>query len=221
MWVPIIWINTQKCKAGFLPECFVHYELPSVSPSAWTTLMGPAAPWPSSPLLPCSLAKCCFSGCAMQDHVYHELQVLRPSSRVWRWEERRKAGREVVFHSWHQWQIHCAPDGTFSTLPPWGDVMLRVLRHWGLWEGWCGSTDVGSSGGPRPRGKVRGMGKWTTIPAVLCSSSETASFPFHTAADNMYAFPFVNGETNRERNKHWRFSCFLVQQNPIFQWKNM
>lgn len=221
MWVPIIWINTQKCKVGFLPECFVHYELPSVSSSAWTTLMGPAAPWPSSPVLPCSLAKCCFSGCAVQDHVYHELQVLRPSSRVWRWEERRKAGREVVFQSWHQWQICCAPDGTFSTLPPWGDVMLWVLRHWGHWEGWCGSRDVGSSGGPRPRGKVRGMGKWTTIPAVLCSSSETASFPFHTAADNMYAFPFANGEINRERNKHWRFSCFLVQQNPIFQWKNM
>lgn len=109
MWVPIIWINTQECKAGFLSECFVHYELSLVSPSAWTTLMGHAAPWPSSLLFPCSLAKHCFSGCAMQDDIYRELQALRPSTRVWRWGDESRVGGCVS-------QMCCASNATFSPL---------------------------------------------------------------------------------------------------------
>lgn len=217
-WVPIIWINTQECKAGFPSECFEHYELSLVSPSAWTTLMGLAAPQPSSLPFPCSLAKRRFSGCAVQDHAYHELRALRPKHQGMK---RRTAGQEVVFHSWHRWQKCCASNAMFSPLPRWGDAMQRVLHQWCLWEGWRGSRDVWSSWGPGPTGKVRAMGKWTVAPAVLCSSSKAAGFPFHTAADMKYAFSFANSKTNRETNKHWRFYCFPVLQNPIFHWKNM
>lgn len=45
-------------------------------------------------------------------------------------------------------------------------------------------------------------------PAVLYSSSKAADFPFHTAADTVYAFLFANSKMNRETN----IGVFTVSQ---------
>ena len=158
MWVAIIWINTQECKAGFLCEYFAFYELSLVSQSAWTTLMGCAAPWVSSLLFPYPLSKHLFSARAMHDHDYHELQALRPSTRVRRWGKRRRAGKEVVFHSWHRWQMRCASNAVFTPLPRWGNAMQRVLHQRGMWEGWhfLGISDP--AGAQDTRGKEEQWG---------------------------------------------------------------
>lgn len=88
--------------------------------------MGPPAPWPSS-LLYCSLAKHWLPGCAMWEHVHHEI------ARIWAQHQDRKVRTEEESRTegcvslLAPVQMRCASNDTFSPLPCWGDAVQWVL----------------------------------------------------------------------------------------------